>query len=68
MKRRTLSDTMIRDIAERYPELRGGHLGGDRVRVLDAQAESYAQLEVAMRKLDGTTPRHGRPSNAHRTR
>jgi hypothetical protein len=68
MKRRTLSDTMIRDIAERYPELRGATWGETRVSVLDAQAESYAQLEVVMRKLDGATPRHGRPSNVRRTR
>lgn len=67
MKRRALSDAMIRDIAERYPELRGATWEETRVRVLDAQAESYAQSEVAMRKLDGTTPLHGRPSNV-RTR
>lgn len=52
MERRKLSDAMIRDIAERYPELKGATWEETRARVLEGQAESYAQLEVSVRKLE----------------
>lgn len=52
MKSRKLSDAMIRDIAERYPELRGATFDETRAIVLKAQAESHAQLEVSMQELE----------------
>ncbi len=66
--RRKLSEAMMRDIAERYPELRKATWEETRAFVLERQAESDAQVQVCMRNLDGTSPRRGRPPNFRRTR
>jgi hypothetical protein len=43
---------MIREIVERYPELKQSSWEETRAYVLNQQGESDAQVQAAMRKLD----------------
>jgi hypothetical protein len=48
---------MIKEIAERYPELRGAKWDETRAIVLKAQAESDAQVQISMRELEKQSPK-----------
>lgn len=50
--KRKLSEVMVKDIADRYPELRKATWEETRAFVLERQAESDAQVQVAMQELE----------------